>query len=193
MKKNSAFTLIELTVIIFIVGLMGLYVLPNIGDRLFHTQTKLSLRRIAGNIKEVFNLAATKKQTYSFVIDIDKDRYWVFAKPNGNGETSQEAPKRIIDIDLSNKIDFVDVATAEEKFSQGEQPIDFTPRGLSGKYLIHIRNNDTDYTLIISRLTGQVKISNGYIEYSASGEEVVSTYKKENIKRERVPRNARVN
>jgi len=31
MKKKKGFTLIELSIVIFIIGLMGLYVLPNMG------------------------------------------------------------------------------------------------------------------------------------------------------------------
>lgn len=167
MKKTDGFTLIELSVVVFIIGLMGLYVIPNIGDRLFHTQTKLSLRRIAGNIKEVFNLAAIKRQTYYFVIDLDKDRYWV-ALPDDKGNLSEEASTHMIHVELSNKIDLVDVATAKEKYSKGENIILFTPRGLSEKHLIHLKSNDTNYTLIISPLTGQVEIKEGYAELTNS-------------------------
>ena len=164
MKKNKGFTLIELSVIVFIIGLMGLYVLPNIGDRLFHTQTKFSLRRIAGNIKEVFNRAAIKRQTYYFFIDFDKNRYWV-ALPDINGEFSKEASTHMIDTYLPNKIVLVDVAIPSKKFNTGENVILFTPRGLSEKHMIHLKSDDINYTLIISPLTGQVEIKEGYVEF----------------------------
>ena len=163
MKKNRGFTLIELTVVIFILSFMGFYVIPSIGDRIFRTELKFSLRRMAGNIKEVFSLAAMHKQTYYFVLDFDKNRYWV-AIPDSNGELAEEASTHLFHIQFSDKITLLDVATAKEKYSKGENIVLFTPRGLLEKHLIHLRSGDTDYTLIISPLTGQVEIKEGYSE-----------------------------
>ena len=165
MKRNRGFTLIELTVVIFILSFMGLYVIPTIGNRLFDSELKLSLRRMAGNIKEVFNLAAIHKQTYYFVLDFDKNRYWV-ALPDADGNLSEEASTHMIHIKFSDKINLLDIATAMEKYSKGENIILFTPRGLLEKHLIHLRGGEKNYTLIISPLTGKVDIKEGYVEFT---------------------------
>src|SRR3990172_3896225 len=139
MKKSKGFTLIELTVVVFILSFMGLYVLPRISDRIFHTELKFSLRRMSGNINEVFSLAATKRKTYYFVLDFDKNCYWVVEEPQKEEAISEEASTHLIHVEYSDKIKLLDVATAKNKYDKGENIILFTPKGLLEKHLIHLK------------------------------------------------------
>lgn len=187
MKKTKGFTLIELTIVIFILSFMGLYIIPSLGDRMFDTDLKFKLRRMAGDINKIYNDAAMGKKAIYLSLDFSKNRYWV-AQPDKDGNISEEFSKNGgIYMQFPENIVLLDVADGKEVYSKNIYSIIFTPRGLSDKYYIHILSKDTYYhTLSISPLTGQVEIKTGYVENSQSGVEKVSIFKKgKTIKRVR--------
>jgi len=161
-RPIKGFTLIEISVVLLIIGLIGLLIFPKLGDRLWDTEYKISLRRLAGSVKEVFNLAATKGVTYYFVFDLDKEKYWV-AIPDQQGRLSEEVEAHMLDHKMPDGTDIVDIAFGSRVFSEGQNIILFTPTGLEGKYYIHLERKKEKLTLILSPLTGGTEIKDGYI------------------------------
>jgi len=160
-RRSYGFTLIELSVIIFIIGLMGLLVFPKLEQRLFDTEYKSSLRRISNDVKEVFNIAAIKGVTYYFVFDLDKEIYWV-TLPDAEGNISDDADTHLLHKAMPKGVDIVDIEYGSRDFTEGRNIILFSPTGLEGKYYIHLKRKKDKITLIIYPLTGKVRIVDGF-------------------------------
>ena len=163
MRRHSrGFTLIEISVIIFIIGLVGLLVFPKLEQRLFDTEYRASLRRLTNDIKQIFNISAIKGITYYFVFDLDKEEYWV-ALPDEDGNLLDDADTHLLHKSMPEDTDIVDIEFGSRVFSEGRNIILFSPTGLEGKYYIHLKRKTQKITIIIYPLTGKAKIEDGFL------------------------------
>ena len=160
-RQSSGFTIIEISVIIFIIGRVGLLVFPKLEQRLVDTEYKASLRRLTNNINEVFNISAIKGITYYFVFDLVKEVYWV-ALPDEDGNISDDADTHLLHKSMPEDTDIVDIEFGSRVFSEGRNIILFTPTGLEGKYYIHLKRKKEKITVVIHPLTGKAEIKNGF-------------------------------
>ncbi len=70
------FTLLEIAVVIFIMGLMVTLAIPYLGG--FHgAQLKSEARRLAGRANYLYEEAATQKVIYKMTFDLDNNGYYV--------------------------------------------------------------------------------------------------------------------
>jgi len=81
MRRSAAdgapgFTLLEIAVVIFIMGLMITLAIPYLGG--FHgAQLKSEARRLAGRASYLYEEASTQKVIYKLTFDLDKNAYYV--------------------------------------------------------------------------------------------------------------------
>lgn len=161
-RQSSGFTLIEISVIIFIIGLVGLLIFPKLEQRLFDTEYRASLRRLTNDIKEVFNISAIRGITYYFVFDLDKEMYWV-TLPDEDGNILDDADTHLLHKSMPEDTDIVDIEFGSRVFSEGRNIILFSPTGLEGKYYIHIKRKKHEITIVIYPLTGKSEIEDGFL------------------------------
>ncbi|RMF93358.1 MAG: hypothetical protein D6734_10265 [Candidatus Schekmanbacteria bacterium] len=159
--KRNGFTLIEISVILFIIGLVGVLIFPKLEQRLFDVEYRSALRRLTNDIKQIFNVSALKGITYYFVFDLDKEVYWV-ALPDKEGNISDDADTHLIHREMPEGTDIVDIEYGSRIFSEGRNIILFTPTGLEGKYYIHLKRKKDKLTVIIHPLTGKAEIVKGF-------------------------------
>ena len=160
---NSGYTLIELTIIMILIGIVLLFAIPKLGG-LEDTKLRSASRELAGTIQSLFDESVLKKVAYQLVFDITERKYLIIEK-NQDKEASE-----VIDVTnrykrLPEKIFIKDIETeTTQKATEGRVTIEFYPDGFMDKCIIHISNGKNDYTLVTTPLTGKVKILEGYVE-----------------------------
>jgi len=76
MRDQKGFTLIELVVVIFLVGIFLLVAVPKFKD-ITEVNIKSASRRLTGTIRYLYSEAVFKKRVYKLAFDIDTNEYWV--------------------------------------------------------------------------------------------------------------------
>ncbi|MCC6543228.1 MAG: hypothetical protein IT392_01845 [Nitrospirae bacterium] len=160
-KLKRGYTLIELSLIILLIGVILVFVLPkldNIGD----TRLRTTARQLAGKIQSLYDESVLKKKPYQLVFDIT-NRTYSFSQVNEE-ETSILSDSGQ-DTSFSDKVYIKDIVMeAEGKIAEGKVALRFYPDGYVEKNTIHLSDGKKDYTLETSPLSGKVKISEGYVE-----------------------------
>src|SRR4051794_31819910 len=91
--KSQGFSLIELLVVIALIGLISVIALPSMSSY-FRVSLNSATREIASTVKEAYNSAVIKGETYRIVYDIKKAEYWVESGPrNALLDTEQSREK----------------------------------------------------------------------------------------------------
>ncbi len=164
--KSAApgFTLIELAIVIFIMGLMLSLTLPYLGG-FRQAALRSQARRLAGRATYMFDEATGHKLVLRLIFDIDNNGYAaaqldpyavqpVFAPDNGVGDKPVMMPEaiRIRDVTVEG------IGTV----NRGVVATNFYPEGYVDATVVHLEDASGDVmTLEISPLTGQVAIIAG--------------------------------
>ena len=160
-KLNRGYTLIELSLIILLIGVILVFVLPkldNIGD----TKLRTTARQLAGKIQSLYDESVLKKKPYQIVFDITNRTYSFSQISDEESSTLSDSAQ---ETSLSDKVYIKDIVMETEgKITEGKVAIRFYPDGYVEKNTIHLSDGKKDYTLATAPLTGKVKISEGYEE-----------------------------
>lgn len=167
---TAGFTLIELAVVIFIIGLTLALVTPHVGG-LRGTRLKSEVRRLAGRIAYIGERATANKLVMRLTFDLDNNRYFVSeldpyaAMPTFVPDSQPGAAP----IRLPNDVFLRDV-TVENigTLNRGMISANFYPEGWVDATLIHLGDEWGDiFTLAIDPLTGRVAIWRGELNPTA--------------------------
>jgi prepilin-type N-terminal cleavage/methylation domain-containing protein len=164
MRAAGGFTLLELAVVIFIMGLMLSLTLPYLGG-FRQAALRSQARRLAGRATYMFDEATGHKLVLRLIFDIDNNGYAaaqldpyavqpVFAPDNSVGERPVMMPSaiRIRDVTVEG------IGTV----NRGVVAANFYPEGYVDATVVHLEDASGDViTLEISPLTGQVAIIEG--------------------------------
>lgn len=160
-KLNRGYTLIELSLVILLIGIILVFVLPKL-DNLGDSKLRTTARQLAGTIQSVYDESVIKKKPWQIVFDI-ASRTYTFS------EVNDEEPSVISDASretsLPGNVFIKDIVTeAEGKITEGKVILRFYPDGFVEKNTIHLSDGRKDYTLVTAPLTGKVRVSEGYVE-----------------------------
>ncbi|MBF0550678.1 MAG: prepilin-type N-terminal cleavage/methylation domain-containing protein [Deltaproteobacteria bacterium] len=163
--KNDGFTLVELAVVIFIIGLMTMFVLPNFLSLMTGRDVKGTARNLTGQIRLLRSRAVMEKRPLRLYLDLKNRRYWV-AEPSDDmvfDESESAIPKTT---DLPVGIRFKDIVTPRTgKILDGKTFVWFWPSGLTEYAWIHLSDDDNhDYTLVVRPLTGNTSFLEEYAD-----------------------------
>jgi prepilin-type N-terminal cleavage/methylation domain-containing protein len=168
-RGARGFTLLELALVMFIMGLMLSLVLPYLGG-FRYAKLKSETRRLAGRASYLFDEASGQKVMLRLVFDIDHNGYWVarydpysihlsdkepvFTQDKGPGAQPVLLPPdvRIRDVTVEG------VGTTNE----GQAFCQFYPEGYVDATVVHLMDASGNVmTLALIPLTGEVEIAAG--------------------------------
>ena len=163
-KKTGGFTLIELIVVIFLMGLIFSITMPVVRDTLLHDTLKTTSRKLAAQITWLRNESVSEYKDHILLFDIDNGKYWY--EREDMSETRLQDMKgqahtlpddvRIIDIDHYGS----------EKKVEGETGIKFSRKGYIGYSLVHLGDDgDRKYTIVLEPFLAKVKIMEDYQDF----------------------------
>lgn len=148
--RNSAFTLIELIIVIFIISLTTALIFPNLWDN-GETALRSEAKRIANTLRYIYDEAAGKKHTYTLKVNINEGS-WGF-----------ESEKESKWFKLKEDIVFRDIMIPSlGMITAGEAVLPFGPLGPEEPITLHLLKNELEYTITFNHLNGRVKVYEGY-------------------------------
>lgn len=162
--RQSGFTLLEIAVVLFIMGLVLTIVIPYLGG-VKRAELKSAARRLAGRANYLFNEASTRKLVIRLIFDVNHNSYRVMVAdpyalrpmfipdPSPAGApVTLPASVRIHDVTVEG------VGTC----TRGAIACQFYPGGYVDATVIHLVDTAGDVmTLGFDPLTGQVLIARG--------------------------------
>lgn len=163
----QGFTLLELVVVLFIVGLLLTVARPRF-TALTSARLEASARRLAALVRYLNGEAVFRGQLYRLHYDLDHHTYWVTVLA-----ASQEAAEFVSDesplsrpVHLSPAVVFADVhVPGVGRVSTGQVYTHFYPQGYADPTVLHLRDQSARVvTLLIPPLTGEVRIYDGYVD-----------------------------
>jgi Tfp pilus assembly protein FimT len=85
-RNDKAFTFLELTVVLFLIGLMLALTIPRIRHGVLSDDLKATARRMIGTIKTLRSNAVQDQKGYQLCFDLESNLIWV----EWDGMTSEE-------------------------------------------------------------------------------------------------------
>ena len=166
-RAPNGFTLLELSLVLFIIGLLVTVIVPRLGD-LSGTRLESSARRLAALVRYLNGEAAFSSQLYRLNYDLDKRLYWVSVLA-----ASRDATEFIPDdsplarpVQLPPSITFVDVhVPSAGRVRTGQVYTHFYPQGYTDPTVIHLRDQHSRIvTVTIPPLPAEVGVYEGYVD-----------------------------
>lgn len=162
-EAQSGFTLIEIAIVLFIMGLMMSIALPDFGG-LTGTRLKSEARRLAGRATYLYDAATTEKLVMRLNFDLDTNSYFVTQlDPYQSAPTFQLEQGFLGRVMLPPGIRLRDVTVGTlGTVTRGVVGCAFYPTGWADATVIHLAaSNGEVFTLAINPLIGQVSIISG--------------------------------
>lgn len=169
---SRGFTLIELTMVILVIGIVGALVLPRFGGLLDRQQMRRTVNVVRGMVRQLHAKAALTKRVYRLTFDLDQQLLSVCfleSQPatGAADDTCVAEPSRgMRGYAMPDAVELLDVVSFEgKKVREGTAMTHFHPTGLAEPSVVHLQTPDESHvTLFIEALAGRVKVVYGYAE-----------------------------
>jgi general secretion pathway protein H len=163
-RTERGFTLIEITIVVFILALMAMLVTPAL-HRFTGGDARSASRELTGLVSALVQEAVATHTIQRLYYDLDQREYWITTLNPVGGVLEESAPvgsKRRLPSDVR----FEDVVTAHQGLmTSGSAFTQFFPSGAVTRTTIHLKDeNDAQYTLTVNPVTGRVAITDGYVD-----------------------------
>jgi prepilin-type N-terminal cleavage/methylation domain-containing protein len=157
------FTLIELTMVVFLLGIMLTLTLPRLRDVALSDNLKNTVRTLTSTVKEIRYQAIKDNHEYLLKFDFDSKKFWSDS-PYLTEEkriAAEESP-----ITLPPDVRVIDISFKDgEKKTSGEVSINFSKEGYISPSVIHLGSDDgRQFTYILRPFLGDADIIEDYVE-----------------------------
>jgi prepilin-type N-terminal cleavage/methylation domain-containing protein len=161
--KQQGYTLIELTLVIMLVGLMMGLSVPRIRSLLITDNLKSSTLRIIGLINELRNDAVRENKVYFLHVNMGSNLIWVGFEGMSQ-EESELARKNAFQ--LSQDVSIVDVWRMDkDKKVDGEAIVRISCKGYLEYSIIHLEDDDgREFSIVLQPFLGNIKSYDRYVE-----------------------------
>jgi len=162
-NTTKGYTLIELTVVVFLIGVMLAVSLPRFRYSLITDNLKSTTRRIVGLVKGLRNEAIREQKIYLLHFDIESNQLWI----DFDGITEEEremAQEKAFH--LPSDVQIMDVWTkGKGKRVDGEVAIRFSKKGYVEQTVIHLGADDgREFTLLLNPFLAKIKSYDKYVD-----------------------------
>lgn len=160
----AGFTLIELTMVILIMGILLAFSIPKLGHLTGHN-LNLSCRRLSSTVKYLLHRATVKRTIYRLNYDLKTNEYWVtYRDENLEFVADPSGPGRRVK--LPREVSFEDIVlVGRGTFAEGEVQTHFFPKGWVDETLVHLKDaRGHQASVHILPLSARTKIYGEYVE-----------------------------
>ena len=157
--NQSGTTLIELTIIAVIIGVLSAMAVPRWLEYLPQLRTKAAARETVSTLREARSLAISQKVTYGVYFDVYDGNCTLFANTTDPAEATFSEGDSVITKNA------VGLAVRMNYTTFPDNCVIFDPNGSasgSGTVNVNSENYQTMYTIEILQATGRVKLHEGY-------------------------------
>jgi prepilin-type N-terminal cleavage/methylation domain-containing protein len=165
--SSTGFTLLELSLTLFIIGLLVAVLVPRFGD-IGGSRLESSARRLAALVRYVNGEAAFSGQVYRIRYDLGEQSYAVQVLVPSRGATefvADLAPMSQL-VRLPSGIAFADVRVAQAgRMNSGQVFTHFYPHGYVDPTVVHLQDQRARMmTVVIPPITGEARVYKGYVD-----------------------------
>jgi general secretion pathway protein H len=167
LPPRAGFTLLELSLVLFILGLLTTILIPRLGD-LDGARLEASAKRLAALARYLNGEAAFRGHVYRLSYDFNQRTYAVqVLRP------SRETADFVLDqsplsrpVQLPANITFADIRVPSRgRVNTGQVFTHFYPQGYTDPTVIHLRDRrDRIATVMIPPITGEAQVYEGYVD-----------------------------
>ncbi|MBI1821533.1 MAG: prepilin-type N-terminal cleavage/methylation domain-containing protein [Nitrospirae bacterium] len=161
--KIAGFTLIEISVVVLIMGLMALILLPRLTG-LSGGNLNTVTRHLIGTIQTLKDEAESRQKIFRLNFNLPSQVYDISVLKE-NGEFVPYQTESLGKVQLPSQIRLKDMVTLRQgKVTDGTAYLFFYPLGRVEKAILHFEENGRLLTLKVMPLSGKVKLYDGYLE-----------------------------
>lgn len=161
---NRGYTLIELSVVVLLVGILLLIAVPRVRDTLLNDDLKVATRRLVGAARELRNESVRERTDTLLHIDLNQPALWS-TTADTTAEKQAELRKRAVR--LPEGIRIVDVRQANEaKKTEGEAVIRFFRGGYMTPTVIRLAKGDRTLSLVFHPFLQAVSVYETDVDFS---------------------------
>jgi prepilin-type N-terminal cleavage/methylation domain-containing protein len=166
---NRGLTLIELSMVLLVLGIIMTLVAPRLGGVLDRQEMRRTINVIRGTARYLQARAAVTKNIYRLTFDFERQIMSVCPVDPQSGACQAEAGLEGREFAFPAGIRLLDmVSYSGEKITDGLAATHFHPTGVAEPSVFHLRGDDQRHiTLAIQPLAGGVKVFEGYVEAKA--------------------------
>ncbi|MBN1843595.1 MAG: type II secretion system protein [Deltaproteobacteria bacterium] len=163
LRKTRAYTLIELTVVVFLIGIMLALAVPRVQYALLSDDLKAATRRIVGAVRTLRDKAIREQRTCKLHFDIESSRFW---EEQDSMTIEERAEARQNASRLPGSIRILDVCyRGAGKKDVGDTVIHFNRKGYVEPAMIHLGDKaGRASTVVLSPFLGTIKTYDKYVE-----------------------------
>jgi prepilin-type N-terminal cleavage/methylation domain-containing protein len=167
--NNRGYTLIELSVVVLLIGMLLLIAVPRIRDTLLNDDLKAAARHLIAAARELRNESVREQTDYILHIDINQPSFWSYTSDT---TTEKRAELRKKAVKFPEGIRILDVRQADEvKKTEGELLVRFFRKGFAMPTVVHLGKDDRVITLVIHPFIQAVTLYEKYVDISFNQEE----------------------
>lgn len=167
--RPSGFTLLELSLTLFLIGLLVIILVPRLGG-LDRARLETSAQRLAALVRYLHGEAAFRGQVYRIRYDLDQQRYGVqVLTPSRETKTFVADESSLsLPVQLPTNISFADIRVPSVGLvNTGQVFTHFYPQGYTDPTVIHLRDHQSRMmTVIVLPITGEAMVYEGYVDAS---------------------------
>ena len=166
-SRSNGFTLLELALVIFIIGLLATVILPRFGD-FGHARLESSAQRLAALVRYLNGEAAFTGKVYRLSYDLEHQRYavQVLIPMTARAEFVEDDDPLSQPTQLPAQISFADVRVPSVgRTNSGQVFTHFYPQGYTDPTVVHLRDQqERVMTVMIPPIAGEAMVYEGYVD-----------------------------
>jgi prepilin-type N-terminal cleavage/methylation domain-containing protein len=151
-RGNNAFTLMEILIVVFIIGILGMMVIPKVVDA-EEWRGEATVRQIINDLQYAQNHAIVSQEPITVTFDVVNERYWLSSE---SGPVNDPITEKTYQVDLKAEGRFEGADLLQVDFA-GAPSIAFdeigAPDAVGG---LTLKLGDQTYTIDVTNLTGQI-------------------------------------
>ena len=165
-ERDRGYTLIELSVVVLLIGMMLLFAVPRIRDTLLNDDLVAATRRFIGAARELRGESVREQTDYILQIDLNRPAFWSYSDDT---TAEKRAELRKGAFRFPEGIRITDVQQADDaKKTEGEAAIRFFRRGYVEPTVVHLAKDDRSVTLVFNPFLQAVTVYEKYVDFSFS-------------------------
>jgi prepilin-type N-terminal cleavage/methylation domain-containing protein len=159
---EKGYTLIEISVVIVLIGVIFLMAIPKVQDTLTSDRMRSAVRNLSGTARELKASAVREQVDHFLHLDLDQRRVWHTREDmTAEKRTLRRSQARA----LPSGVRIVDIALADEgKKNQGEVIIRFFSQGYVQPAAIHLTDDERTMTLIFQPFLSTFEVQDKYVD-----------------------------